>query len=466
MVARKSLRLPELWILTALSILLHAWRLFTPGGVIFDEVYYEKFAGYSLDGTHFFDVHPPFGRLLFAATAAVFRVPAEHLTAGGSAPHLRILPAAFGAMLAPLVFILLRKLGATRKVATLGGIAILLENALLVIARTALPDILLIVLGVAAIVGWLTSREHQAGARLMWVAISALLAGAALSVKWTGASALGIIMVMWLADAYRDRANLTRHVAELAVLVALPVAVYLAAFQVQFSLVRHAGPGDLYMSGQYQRTLPENVQYNPAAPKLSYWAKLREVHHAIRYGNGSLQNVSNPGASPWYTWPIMKHPIPFAESSRPNGQPRSLVILLGNPVVWWWALLVSGAGLVLLVVRRARFAGLQESAMLLTFAVLLNYVPFMAIKRVMYLYHYLFALVFLIALASLVSGALAGWLGDDAPPWRFASGRSAAMYAGLVGLMLVGFLYFAPFTFYLPLSPEAFDARFTVLHPF
>lgn len=466
MVARKSLRLPELWALTALSLLLHAWRLFAPGGVIFDELYYERFAGYSLDGTHFFDVHPPLGRLLFAATAALLHVPAQLLSSGGSAPQLRVLPAAFGAMLAPLVVILLRKLGATRKVATLGGLAILLENALLVIARTALPDIILIVLGIAAIVAWLESRQKSGGVRWTWIALSALLAGGALSVKWTGASALGIIMVMWLADAYRDRANIARHGGALALLVALPVLVYLAAFQVQFSQVRHAGPGDLYMSVQYRRTLPQNAQYNAAAPKLSYWAKLREVHHAIRYGNGSLQNVTNPGASPWYTWPIMKHPIAFAESSRPNGQARSLVILLGNPVVWWWALLASGAGVALFLVRRSRFGGTQEAAMILGFAVLLNYVPFMAIKRVMYLYHYLFALVFLIALASLVSGALAGWLDDDTPPWRFASGRSAAVYAGLVALMLVGFVYFAPFTFYLPVSPAAFDARFAVLHPF
>ncbi len=273
-------------------------------------------------------------------------------------------------------------------------------------------------------------------------------------------------MVAWLAGAYRDRSNLRTHLGELAVLVVVPALVYLATWQIQFSLTRHAGPGDLYMSVPFRRQLPGALQYDPKAPKLSFWAKLGEVHHAIRYGNGSLQNVANPGASPWYTWPIMKHPIPFAESSRPNGLPRSLVILLGNPVVWWWALLVSGAGVVLFFRRRGRFAGLDDSVMLLAFAALLNYVPFMAIRRVMYLYHYFFALVFLIALASIVSGAFAGWLDDDSPPWRFASARSAAVYAGLVGLMLVGFVYFAPFTFYLPVSPAAFDARFTVLHPF
>ena len=48
------LALPELWILTAVAAVLRFWALFTPNAVVFDELYYERFAGYYLDGIHFF----------------------------------------------------------------------------------------------------------------------------------------------------------------------------------------------------------------------------------------------------------------------------------------------------------------------------------------------------------------------------------------------------------------------------
>ena len=38
--------LPELWILTVLSAVLRFWRLYSPQVVVFDELHYERFAGY------------------------------------------------------------------------------------------------------------------------------------------------------------------------------------------------------------------------------------------------------------------------------------------------------------------------------------------------------------------------------------------------------------------------------------
>jgi len=43
--------------------------------------------------------------------------------------------------------------------------------------------------------------------------------------------------------------------------------------------------------------------------------------------------------------------------------------------------------------------------------------------------------------------------------------RDAILCATLVGLILAGFVYFAPFTYALPLSPRSYDLHFTVLHP-
>jgi dolichyl-phosphate-mannose-protein mannosyltransferase len=140
-----------------------------------------------------------------------------------------------------------------------------------------------------------------------------------------------------------------------------------------------------------------------------------------------------------------------------------MIVLLGNPVVWWAGLVTFAAGLIAFVTDRRRFAGREFGFLLLAGAVLLNYVPFAAIRRVMYLYHYLFALVVLIALGAYILDVLFAW--DDDAPWRFANRRSAAAVATALLVTLVSFVYFLPLTFGWLLSSASYDARFWVLHP-
>jgi dolichyl-phosphate-mannose-protein mannosyltransferase len=122
------------------------------------------------------------------------------------------------------------------------------------------------------------------------------------------------------------------------------------------------------------------------------------------------------------------------------------------------------AGAVLIARRRSVLhGGYAFGYFLLLGAVLLDFVPFAAIKRVMYLYHYMFALVFLIALAAYSLGLFSGWMRMDG--WRFSSRRSLALYLGVIALMLIGFAYFLPFTYGWPLSQASWDMHFRVLHP-
>ena len=144
---------------------------------------------------------------------------------------------------------------------------------------------------------------------------------------------------------------------------------------------------------------------------------------------------------------------------------RAMVILLGNPVVWWGGMIgffVSVAGFFL---RRERFVGREFAFLFLLGAVLLNYVPFMAIQRLMYIYHYLFALTLVVAFSVFSIGVLAGWMDDDTRLFAFPSRRSLALYGTIAGLVLIGFIYFLPFTYGWPISLGSWDAHFWVLHP-
>jgi dolichyl-phosphate-mannose-protein mannosyltransferase len=278
---------PELLVLTALSALTHFWKLFTPNVVVFDEVHYKHFAGTYLAGTRYFDVHPPLANLLYAAVARVFGISATTLLGNAPAVQLRLLPALLGTFVVPLVYVILRQLGAARRVATLGAFAVLCENALLLDSRLILIEPLLICVGLVAVTLYLAARERSGASRWFLLGTSAFFAGCALSAKWTGASALGLIMVAWFVEQPRTRATLRRTLAEGALFIAIAASVYIATFAIHF----HLGP-----------------QSDPAA-SIPLVSRMAQLHGRMVAGNRNLEAVIHPGASPWYTWPIMKHPI-------------------------------------------------------------------------------------------------------------------------------------------------------------
>lgn len=460
----KRLLTPELFVLTALSALSHFWRLFTPNAVVFDEMYFKQFAGHYLAHTFYLDVHPPLANLLYAAVARIAGVSTETLFGDGPAPMLRVLPAICGTLIIPLGYVLLRQLDATRRVATLGTIALLCENALLVDTRLSLVEPLILCAGLAALSAYLGARASVGGRRWALVATAALFAGMALSFKWTGASALGIIVALWAFDTWRSRPVSVARIGEGAVLVAIPVVVYVATFAVHFALLTHVGVGQSAMSGGFHRTLIGDPSYDSTA-HMSLFAKLSDVHAAMRRGNFGLQFTTHPAASRWYTWPIMKHPIALWENAQVGPGLEQVVVLLGNPVLWWGALFgVIGAAVGL--IRRMPASASQRFALaFLLGGFAMNFVPFIFIRRLMYLYHYLFALVFGVLLAAYLLGTVAGWNERDEPLFDFASRRSARLYWGVIALVVVSFLYFVPLSYGFVISQSAFDARFWVLHP-
>jgi dolichyl-phosphate-mannose-protein mannosyltransferase len=455
---------PEGWCLLALSALTHFWQLFTPRVVVFDELHYEHFAGDYLSGRFYFDVHPPLGNLAYAAFARLLHVSGEQLLRADPIPALRLLPGTLGTLTVPLIYLLLRQLGASRRVALLGGVAALLDNGLLLESRLILLDSFLIFFGLLAVSIYLAARDRTGTRRWVCLAASAFFAGCALSVKWTGASALGVILAAWFIEAVVRRAPLRRLVAEGLVLVAIPAVIYVTAFAVHFALLDHTSPDASFMSETFQQRLMGNVRYNPGA-HVSLWRELRDVHHAIRVGNESLEHVKHIGSSPWYTWPIMKHPMGLWEPVHKVPGRRTMIILVGNPLVWWGGVVGVLIGLAAFLFRRSRFAGREFAFLLLLGAVLLNFLPFAAIHRIMYIYHYLFALVFVIALAALSTGVLARWMDDDERLWRFPSRQSEMLYGVIVALLFASFVYFLPFTYGWSMSDASWDAHFWVLHP-
>jgi dolichyl-phosphate-mannose-protein mannosyltransferase len=451
-VGRRWLNVPvELAVLTFLAAVTRLSAITHPHAIVFDEVYFREFALHYLDGTYFFDIHPPLGKLLLAGWAKLFGVSATvHST--DPVVVLRLLPALAGTVLVAVFYQLLRELTASRKVATFGAALLLLDNAILVESRLILTDSMLLLFGVGALTCYLASRRCTGRAHWILLTASAALAGMAVSTKWNGLTALGLIGLVWLAQTLRQRVSWRRALPQAAILLLVPALLYVSVFAIHFQLLTHSGPGDAFMSQQFQSTLVGNASYNPSA-SMSFPDRFIELNKAMNGAENSLNNSHHPYSSSWVSWPVLKRPVYYWTAG------KEYIYLQGNPVIWW-GLLVGVVAVAVGWLRRPElFARRRGALALLGVGWVVNYLPFATIQRPLFLYHYFFAFMFCIAAVSIGLGVLAGWMTDGENAWQFPSGRSVGLYWGILAVAVAAFLFFAPISYGLPLSDGGLAAR-------
>jgi dolichyl-phosphate-mannose-protein mannosyltransferase len=138
----------------------------------------------------------------------------------------------------------------------------------------------------------------------------------------------------------------------------------------------------------------------------------------------------------WYTWPFMTRPIYYwiKENARIN--------LMGNPVLWW--LSTIGA---LMVASHMLTGSLRRDriAWILLGGYVLNLLPFIGIKRVMFMYHYLTALIFAILMLAYIIDKI--------------SKKPQRTFAIIGALSVLSFIYFAPIMYGQKLSPQQYEQR-------
>ncbi len=453
---------PELLVLTALAFIARFAGLFSPREVVWDEVHYERFAGAYFTGNYYVDVHPPLGKLLFAAAAKLLGVSGALLANTEPAPLLRVLPAAVGALLIPLLYLLLRELGGGRRTATFGAALLLADNALLVESRFILPDVMLLFFGMLAILLGAMARA-AGGSRRWWLLAGASAAGGvAVSIKWTGLSALGLIGLVWLIDTVRvRRVDWKTLLRDSATMTLIPVSIYVAAFAIHFRLLPHAGSGNMWMSERFRSTLVGDPAFDKSA-RIPFATAFVELNRQMGAINGEWGTSDHPAASKWYTWPIAKHSIGFWSQTDAESRTERWIVLFANPIVWWGAMIgmvVVGAAL---VKRAGMLAHRRDVLIALGIGYVANFVPFAFIQRPMFLYHYFFALIYGVLFASIGVGALAGW-DDDRTPFRSASDPSSRLFVGVLGAAALLFAYLAPMSYGSALSAEGVMHRRWIL---
>ena len=414
-------------LLAGLALALFLPRLGTPGTYVFDELYYAYTAGRYVagdpgayatavlprDDPAIEWTHPPLAKLAIAGGI---------LLLGDGPLGWRAASVLFGAAGILVAFALGRELTGSAAIGAVAAGLLLADGLFFVESRLGMSNIVYAVLANGALLAF--ARALNAPPATTWRPLLAtgLLLGLAGATKWSAVALAGAIGLglcwrgfgLWRAHPRPDGdpAAADRSPALLRwlplVLVAVPAAVYLAAY-LHFFLI---GLG---------------------------WADLLDLHRAmLAYHRGV--GAPHPDASAWWEWPLAASPIRYFAAE--EGGRRLSVIANGNPLLWWpMAVAVAWVAVDWWGRRPA-------AAAVLLVGFFGQWLPWALSPRGTFAYHFLPAVPLgCVALAVLLVG---GWRGGG---WR----RSVAV--GYVLAVAAVFAYAYPLHAAVPLTPEEIDAR-------
>eukprot|EP01134_Creolimax_fragrantissima_P007331 CFRG7331T1 len=317
-----SVRNTVLFGLIIMALLTRFYKLAHPHSVVFDEVHFGKFASYYLRGTWFFDVHPPLGKLLFAAAGYLAgydgsfsfkEIHMDYLKHDVPYVAMRSVSALSGALLVPLAFKTLQYQGHSFYGSFMAAVLVLLDNSLLTQSRFILLDMPMLLFISLAIFADAKTRTYWnlpfTRGWWSWLGLTGVFLGLALSVKWVGLFVVAFVGVhtiqdLWYILCNRDNAmfRVAQHfLARLLCLIIIPVVLYVYIFSLHLQLLTINGPGVTFMGPGFGDYLQKPVYPNEKQIKFGSHITMRSTrkseqtiylhshNHLYRHPDGSGQ---------------------------------------------------------------------------------------------------------------------------------------------------------------------------------
>lgn len=286
-------------VITILATYVRFDRISFPDKVVFDEVHFGKFASYYLERTYFFDLHPPFAKLLIAFVGYLVgydgkfkfnNIGDSYITNNVPYVAYRAASAIQGTITVPLMFWTLKTLNFSVAACFLASAIVCFDNAHVIDSRLILLDATLnltVAMTIFSYVKYSTYRK-QAFSRdwWTWLYLTGVSLSLVISTKYVGVFTyltigIGVLHELWiLLDHKRglDLNELAYHFfARAWTLIAVPFALYLFWFYLHFAILTKSGPGDSFMSGDFQETLQESAD-TKSSKEVHYFDQLTLTH--------------------------------------------------------------------------------------------------------------------------------------------------------------------------------------------
>ncbi|WP_009545835.1 phospholipid carrier-dependent glycosyltransferase [Crocosphaera subtropica] len=424
------------------SLALRFWNLGQFNTLVFDEVYYAKFANNYLTQTPFFNSHPPLTEYLIAIgiwMGSWFPASPDitnNLTGSWhSTVSYRWLNALTGSffpiILGAIAYQLTHRYSYTIIVTFLAT----LEGLFLVESRYALNNIYLVNFGLLSHLLFLLFINQK---KYLCLTLSGIFLGAASAIKWNGLGfLLGIYLIIFIVYLSQKLKHLfdSRNLGIVENINCLKPSLLL------FNLLV------IPMFTYSILWLP----YLLLNPEYSWW----EIHQKIWSFHQSIGDSSDvhPYCSKWYSWLIMARPIAYfyEKINTPSGTIIYDVHAMGNPILWW---LATGSILIfsifmIVTLFKQKYNPYLSVILFIIINYFANLLPWTLVSRCTFLYHYMPSYSFsLLGIGLIIEQCL-------------ISGLIINRRLGIILLLLISFafIYWLPIYLGLPLSLRGFDLR-------
>lgn len=330
----------------------------------FDEIYHGRTAYEYLHGLYSYEnTHPPLGKILIAVGIALF---------GMNPFGWRIAGAVCGVLMVPVMYLFGKRLTGSTAAAALAGGLIAFDFMHFTQTRIATIDVFVTFF---VMLMYYFMYQYCAGtlqglprkANLPPLGLSGICMGLGLACKWTGVYAgLGLAVIFFLVLYWQARGS--RGCGQNGVKGFLVRGRETLGFCVVFFV---CVPALVYL-----------LSYLPFVDGVNE-SLLRKMLCSQRnmFDYHSKLNSTHPFASLWYQWPAMDRPV-WYYSGVAGETLREGISSFGNPLVWW-------AGIPALLHMLCRvFRRRDGRALFLVTAYAAQYLPWMFVSRLTFIYHY------------------------------------------------------------------------------
>ena len=354
-------------------------------GTMFDEVYHGRTGYEFVHGLPTYETtHPQLGKCFIALGIKMF----------GMTPFgMRFFSAIFGIMFVPLMYMFAKRLFDNTFISLCVGTFITFDCMHYTLSRIATIDIFVaffIILSYYYMYRYIEEdtiyRNNNAWKKdpfppkhlYKLLILCGIFMGCAISTKMTGVYAAVGLAVLFICHTIKYwPGKQAKKMFGFCVLffIVCPIIIYTLAYIPAVEKYAQMGSTDRSVHWDDQYGMMIGYGYTGLIART-----LRNTNYMINY-HKNLE-ATHYYSSPFYQWPIMWKPLLAAFSTVNDNEYVSAVSYMGNPIIWWAAI-----PCVFYTIYKAFKK--DKKAIFLTVAYFAQYLPWMLVSRITFIYHYL-----------------------------------------------------------------------------
>ena len=349
----------------------------------FDEIYHARTAYEHINKLEPYEwTHPPLGKLFIAAGIMIF---------GMCGFGWRIIGTLFGAAMVPIMYIFGKKVFNNKFYAFCTAFLMMFDFMHFTQTRIATIDVYVtffVILMYYYMFDYYIAKQYAANLKkgLIPLFLCGLFFSLGTASKWIalyGAPGLAILFILKKYREYKDAQLLesspklsspwSKHYVKKNLLPTI-------AWCVLFFIIM---PAVIYtLSYLPYKMVPGHEKTGLISEVISYQKQMYGYHKNLK--------ATHPYSSTWWQWPIIYRPVWYYSASEPGEGMASTISALGNPALWWIGALCFFAACYIAFKKK------DKSFIPIITAIVSQYLPWIFISRIAYIYHFFSIVPFII----------------------------------------------------------------------